>query len=348
MGSQREEITKVTVVDRKSKPEWPEPVDTQYTSSYAAEAPAQKKATVVDTIASAAPAQKSPAAVQKTEESSPSFWSKIWSCLCSLVGQSPAPSAATGSSNKAGGDGVQPIGGAPTLEAPFQYDLKKFIQLLEEARQSLQQVQETNSEADKTEADEKRVSERSLKRFIEYLKAQQAIYGDAVVLGKITTVFDQKRHKTVRQELVNEKTYAIDAAKTDRSWGTWQKGAIFATVAISVSLVAIAVLPTAGLSLAAIPAMAAPTLNLLMPLATATQGITTLMKAASSQQLREIKGKITVGSHRERYLRQFKLPGDIKKMNRSMDDSFKVVTGYLKTIENNRDKAIKMIISPAA
>ena len=210
------------------------------------------------------------------------------------------------------------------------------------------QIQETNNEADKTEAEQARITERSLKRFIEYLKAQREIYEEAAILGKVKFIFDNKQHNEARKELFDAKTHAIESAKSDKFWGRLQTGATVATVAITITIVALSVIPTAGLSLAAIPAMALPTLSVLQPVSTAAQGATSMMKGMTNQALRQQQAHVTINAHREMFLRQYKLPQDLKTINKGATQSLDIVTQFLKPIENHRHQTARLFTNSAA
>lgn len=281
-------------------------------------------------------------AVQKKQETSPGFWSKVWNSICGLFGKS---TPATGSSNKPGGD-AEGIGGSPSLEMPFSYDLKKFIQLLEETRHAFRQVQETNETAEEELND----SEKSIERLIKYLKAQQEIYGEAAVVGKVKLIFDQKVHRTLRKDVFDVKGEVIESAKRDRFWGKVSAIATLGTVAITVSIVALSVIPTGGGTLPLIPtllAMGGKALSILQPAATLASGSANIMKGFTDYKLNEHKSHMTLATHKETQYRMYKVPSSMKRLNECSDSSMRMVTQHLKRIEENRDKTIKSLISAA-
>ena len=98
------EVTKVEPVGSKRKVDWTDQYDAQYPAESQAQ-PALKKAPSeqIDSIESIAPpVEKSIPAIQKKEESSPGFWSKVWSGFCTLFStQAVVDLATSGSSNKA-------------------------------------------------------------------------------------------------------------------------------------------------------------------------------------------------------------------------------------------------------
>jgi hypothetical protein len=303
-------------------------------------APAAKQA--VDVIESADP-EKNLETKKRKHETSPGFFATIWGGICSLFG-----SASTSDTPKSSSSGVQAIGGTPSLQAPNHMETKKFLELLQETRDALERVQETQMEAEGTEAEEKRQTEKWLKQFVALLKQQRELYGTAAENGKWKFVFDQKLHQAARAEVFETKKHVAESAASDRLWGTLRIGATVVTVAITVSIVAINVIPTMGLSLAALPAALPVALQLLQPVATGTSGVTTLMKSMTSKQLGDYSAALTLSSYAESKKRIYDLPSGMKQVNKAMTQSLDIMTQYLNRIERKRRETAQTIFSPAA
>lgn len=283
---------------------------------------------------------------QETQKNSPGFWSKVWSGICGIFGRAPAATtpANSGGSNQPGGDGMQTIGGSPSLEAPFIFDLKKFTQMLKEARDALNQVKETNNDAD--EEITKSGSEKSQERLLQHLKAQREIYEEGADLVKTKYVRHQETQREVRKKLADAKTEKGEFAQKERSWGWWKRAATFGLITATVGLVAVSAISTAGLSL--IPAgMAAIGIafKVAVPFMTGTQAMTTIMQSSMNQQLRDKTSAVTTLTHLQNRISQYQVPEDIAQMNQNWDQSLKIVTDHLKRQEENRSNTIKSIVS---
>lgn len=283
---------------------------------------------------------------QETQKNSPGFWSKVWNGICGIFGRAPAATtpANSGGSNLPGGDGIQTIGGSPSLEAPFMFDLKKFTQMLKEARDALNQVKETNNDAD--EEFTKSGSEKSQERLLQHLKAQREIYEEGAQLVKTKYVQHQEVQREVRKKLADAKTEKGEYAQKERSWGWWKRGATIGLVAAAVGLVAISAISTAGLSL--IPAAMAGIgigFKIAMPLATGAKAMTEIMHSSMNQQLKDKTSAVTTLTHLQNRVSQFQVPEDIAQMNQNWDQSLKIVTEHLKRHEENRNNTIKSIVS---
>lgn len=282
---------------------------------------------------------------QETQKNSPGFWSKVWSGICGIFGRSPAATtpANSGGSNQPGGDGMQTIGGSPSLEAPFMFDLKKFTQMLKEARDALNQVKETNNEAD--EEFTKSGSEKSQERLLQHLKAQREIYEEGAQLVKTKYVQDQEKQREVRKKLADAKTDHMEFAKQEKRWGWWKRAATFGLVTAAASLVAVSAIATAGLSLGAAGVALGIGAKVLSPVLTGASGITQLMQAAMSKQMNDRRSSITSLTHLNNRISQYTVPDDIAQLNQNWEHSFKIVSEHLKRHEENRNNTIKSIVS---
>ncbi|MCE5317825.1 MAG: hypothetical protein LLG04_10795 [Parachlamydia sp.] len=289
--------------------------------------------------------QKKQQAQKNSQENSPGFWSKVWSGLCGLFGRSTAATTAAnnGSSNQPGGDGMQTIGGSPSLEAPFMFDLKKFTQMLKEARDALNQVKETNNDAD--EEFTKSGSEKSQERLLQHLKAQREIYQEGAELVKTKYVRHQEVQREVRKKLSDAKTEKGEFAEKERNWGWWKRAATFGLITATVGLIAITAIGTAGLSLGAGAAALGIAFKVAVPFMTGSQAMTSIMQSSMNQQLRDKTSAVTTLTHLQNRISQYQVPDDIAQMNQNWDHSLKIVTEHLKRQEENRNNTIKSIVS---
>lgn len=282
---------------------------------------------------------------QETQKNSPGFWSKVWSGICGIFGRSPAATtpANSGGSNQPGGDGRQTIGGSPSLEAPFMFDLKKFTQMLKEARDALNQVKETNNEAD--EEFTKSGSEKSQERLLQHMKAQREIYEEGAQLVKTKYVQHQESQREIRKKLSDAKSDHVEFAKQERFWGWWKRAATFGLITAAVGFVAVSAIASAGLSLGAAGVALGIGFKILTPVMTGAKGITDIMHTAMNKQLNERKSCVTTYSHLHNRISQYTVPDDIAQMNQHWDQSLKIVTEHLKRHEENRNNTIKSIVS---
>ncbi len=302
-----------------------------------------KKAEEVDSLESLE--AKDPLHNQKKLESSAGFWVTAWSRICSLFGYSASAVTASGegSSNRPGG-GVQPVSGSHTLEAPWMFDQKKFMQLLKETCDSLNQVTETLNEAD----EEFTKSEKSMQMHLESLKIERDLYKEGGELVKIKFILHQKMQREVNKKLGDAKTEALEAAATERYWGWWKTGTTWGLVAVTVTAVAVSVIATSGLSLGAAGAVMTGVVQVATPVAGALNAGTSIMKGVMTQQANNKRGTVTSLNHLSGRFSEFLIPEDMAQMNQMFELSLKIVSEHLKRQEEKNSNAIKSIVSDIA
>ncbi len=292
-----------------------------------------------DTISSAANDNKSqaPKSAGTSSNEIVNLGKKVWDFFAAPV----VNNVEAGTAGKPGGIG------SPSLEAPFQIDMKLFAKLMNELRGILKKISEACFEME----DEIRDAERVIMMWlIDYLKKQKVLREDGARDMKTDVIFRTKKGQEIGKELIDTENLKNELAKDQKFWGTVNKyvtwGAL-ALTAIAVATVAIPALFASG-GTATAPLMAAAKIGLQISqsLLGVTSGCTQLMKANLDKKVGEHKEKATIlqEAHSTEILK-------VKMMTDQMNEWFGkslTISGWMRQVgENDRQANLDMIsISP--
>lgn len=255
---------------------------------------------------------------------------QIWSFFSNIFSMG---SSATGTTGKPGGDSIgQPIG-APSLETPAQMDLRECYKLLEEMKKMLEMVKETSGEAlDDLKKDEKETSYRLL---IVYLKNQKEVREESVRNQSFQFVFHQKWNQALNRDYGNMQDQQVELSRKIVFWGNINKGLSIATIAVSVSFVAIGAFST--MNAAALPVVFKLGMVATQTSLTVATALTELMKTTMGWKTNDITGKSGVLRQRHQTL-QVLITDDSKKLNSGLQQSLEIVK-MLSNLEKQRRRA---------
>lgn len=286
--------------DRAKSPAWWMAGDEVWSfDSYPPPAKAQKTSSV-DSISSAQPvlAQTNTQVALNTEEAKTSPYSvsgivnigrKVWEFLCTPVSFS---TAATGTSNKPGGDSVTGIG-SPSLEPPFQMDVKAFQNLIDELRSMIHQIKETNNESEDAIKDSDR-GEQAMLMLIAYMKKQRAIRENGALDTKALLSIYQVRIVRIRKEQGDADSIRSETEASRNSWTSVNNGVTAISVAVTALAVGLVVASTFGGGMVVIPTMIQITMSITQCAVGLASGGSQLMKSMLDKKYGEIKERTVV------------------------------------------------------
>jgi hypothetical protein len=344
-GKEYDTLESVEGISRKGSPPWWIMAGDQVQSheSYTAQASSQSTGSI-DSISSAKPVREVEVEVQndpvKTETKSnrsldiTQWGKKIWELLCAPFGfNTTAAATTTGTSNKPGGDSVTGLG-SPTLEPPFQIDLKKLEQLIKELKELNHQIQNINNESEE-ELKKERLNQ-SIYALVEYYKTQKKLREDVTVEIKWQIIFHRSQDMEIRKEHSDADKARIETDKTRQFWSNVNKGLTVVSVATTVVGVGALVYVTWGAGAIAIPSIVQFTANITKCGIDLGAGGTQLVKSILDKKVGGLKEKIEVLNATHLKI-TFTMQREVDQMNEGWNCAERLTKEMIDLLKNYRE-----------
>lgn len=293
----------------------------------------------IDTISSAAPTKKrtddepkDPPPVPKQ----PKYYDiidwgkKIW---IYFFPKSAAAVETTAASYKPADDPITGLG-SPTLELPYQIDLKELEQLLKELKDLNHQIQEMNNESEEDLKKER--SFESLRGLIEYFKEQKKLHEVVTADRKWEIIFCRKQDKEIRKEQGNWEQLKIEADESTRFWTDVNWYLSCASMTGTAILVGFVAYTTLGGGAIVIPAVLQIGMNVSKCAIDLTTGGTMLMKSILEKKVGGMKE--TIENLNARHLKvTFITKMQVDQMNMGWNTAEKLTKEMMDLLRNYRE-----------
>ena len=298
----------------------------------------------IDSISSAVEVESPPVEQTPPKETRlidfTSMGKKIWEFLCAPLSFN---NASTGTSNKAGGDNVTGLG-SPTLEPPFQIDLKALQQLIKELKELNHQIHETHNETQDNEINEKERSKQlipiSIHILIEYYKTQTKLREEVAVEIKFQIVFHNNQYQQIKRELGDADQIRIDTEKDRVFWSNCNRNVSYLAMTVTAAIVvtvAIGAFST-GAGAIAIPAIFQMGMTITKCGLDLSAGATQFMKGILEKKVGELKEKTEVLAGRHTYI-SVTMKREMDQMNNGWEIGQKLTKEMIDVLKNYREAA---------
>lgn len=337
--TKEEGLERIDGISRKSPPPWWMMAEDHVRSCNADFQTNSQGSSAIDTISSAAPVKPLMVEIEDQEKLSakqPRFneiidWGKkLWEFF---FPKAPIAAETTGTSNKPGGDPITGLG-SPTLEPPFQIDLKALEQLLKELKELNHQIQEINNESE--EDLKKDRSFQSLRGLIEYFKEQKKLHEATTVDRKWEIVFGRNQDKRIRKEQGDVEQIKIETEASRKFWSDFNWYLSWGSMAGTAVLVGTVAYTTFGAGVIVIPAVIQIGMNVSKCAIDLTSGGTMLMKSILDAKVGGMKEKIEILNARHLKI-SFIIKLQADQMNAGWNTAEKLTKEMIDLLRNYRE-----------